>query len=429
MNGMNNTDMAALPIGVEFTLHDIANPNVYSYEIVRCDRSSNDVRIVSQGVLSRPVIKKFLDKKVNKPQAYTPSGIISTNKLNIEPNVLNGGEDPGYRVDNLDNHNLYQYISPDVSYLRESSKLIIDKTNLHINPVKYIFGMSADRASFNIISDSDRRDDNLYLSHSTMFRGGITTVKDGKGFVISNKISKVSYNSGVISSMAFLGYDDPNLAPTADYRANSYICNSISIINAIHNTLGSNDDLSINVASGHLNDDGNFKVPNISGNVVNTESPVEAMKYNFNYFKLYCQSNYILVNNHDRNNPNKAYEDGHGYVVIKRSVYNQCNITNYKFADSLKWDSLATVKDGKASETYSDKITNIDKYNFCNMVCWYGYNELFVAENKDNIYFKKWSPYATGGSCMLITIDNEWSNIIKDKFYNNYILSDTIGTD
>ena len=58
-----------------------------------------------------------------------------------------------------------------------------------------------------------------------------------------------------------------------------------------------------------------------------------------------------------------------------------------------------------------------------------GYNELFVAENKDNIYFKKWSPYATGGSCMLITIDNEWSNIIKDKFYNNYILSDTIGTD
>lgn len=429
MNGMNNTDMAALPIGVEFTLHDIANPNVYSYEIVRCDRSSNDVRIVSQGVLSRPVIKKFLDKKVNKPQAYTPSGIISTNKLNIEPNVLNGGEDPGYRVDNLDNHNLYQYISPDVSYLRESSKLMIDKTNLHINPVKYIFGMSADRASFNIISDSDRRDDNLYLSHSTMFRGGITTVKDGKGFVVSNKISKVSYNSGVISSMAFLGYDDPNLAPTADYRANSYICNSISIINAIHNTLGSNDDLSINVASGHLNDDGNFKVPNISGNVVNTESPVEAMKYNFNYFKLYCQSNYILVNNHDRNNPNKAYENGHGYVVIKRSVYNQCNITNYKFADSLKWDSLATVKDGKASETYSDKITNIDKYNFCNMVCWYGYNELFVAENKDNIYFKKWSPYATGGSCMLITIDNEWSNIIKDKFYNNYILSDTIGTD
>lgn len=429
MNGMNNADMAALPIGVEFTLHDITNPNVYSYEIVRCDRSSNDVRIVSQGVLSRPVIKKFLDKKVNKPQAYTPSGIISTNKLNIEPNILNGGEDPGYRVDNLDNHDLYQYISPDVSYLRESNKLMVDKTNLHINPVKYIFGMSASRTDFNIIGDSDRPDTDQYLSHSTMWRGGSFKVKDGNGFVVRNSISKILYNAGIVSATAFLGYDDPNLTPTADYRYNAYICNSISIINAIHNTLGSNDHLSINVASGHLNDDGEFKVPNINGDVINTKSPVEAMKYNFNYFKLYCQSNYILVNNHDRKNPNKAYEDGHGYVVIKRNVYNQCNITNYKFVDSLKWDSLATVKDGKALETYSDKVTNIDKYNFCNMVCWYGYNELFVAENKDKIYFKNWSPYATGGSCMLITIDNEWSNIIKDRYYNNYILSDTIGTD
>lgn len=428
MNGMNNADMAALPIGIEFTLHDITNPNVYSYEIVRCDRSSNDVRIVSQGVLSRPVIKKFLDKKVNKPQAYTPSGIISTNKLNIEPNVLPGGKELGYRVDNLDNHDLYQYISPDVSYLRESSKLIIDKTNLHINPVKYIFGMSADRTSFKMVTDTEIPDNNDYLSHSTMWRGGSYRVKDGNGFVVRNNISKIQYNSDIVSSTAFLGYDDPNLAQTADYRYNAYICNSISITNAIHNTLGQTT-LSININAEHLNDDSEFKVPNISGDVINTKSPVEAMRYNFNYFKLYCQSNYILVNNHDRKNPNKAYEDGHGYVVIKRNVYNQCNITNYKFVDSLKWDSLATVKDGKASETYSDKVTNIDKYNFCNMVCWYGYNELFVAENKDKIYFDNWSPYTTGGSCMLITIDNEWSNIIKDKFYNNYILSDTIGTD
>ena len=191
MNGMNNADMAALPIGIEFTLHDITNPNVYSYEIVRCDRSSNDVRIVSQGVLSRPVIKKFLDKKVNKPQAYTPSGIISTNKLNIEPNVLPGGKELGYRVDNLDNHDLYQYISPDVSYLRESSKLIIDKTNLHINPVKYIFGMSADRTSFKMVTDTEIPDNNDYLSHSTMWRGGSYSVKDGNGFVVRNNISKI----------------------------------------------------------------------------------------------------------------------------------------------------------------------------------------------------------------------------------------------
>jgi len=191
MNGIENSDMAALPIGVEFTLHDITNPNIYSYEIVRCDRSSNDVRVVSQGVLSRPIIKKFLDKKVNKPQAYTPSGIISTNKLNIEPNILNGGEDPGYRVDNIDNHDLYQYISPDVSYLRESSKLIIDKTNLHINPVKYIFGMSADRTGFNIVGDEDRHDDDHYLSHSTMYKEYPTPIKDGNGFVIRNSISKI----------------------------------------------------------------------------------------------------------------------------------------------------------------------------------------------------------------------------------------------
>lgn len=429
MNGMGNIDMAALPIGIEFTLHDITNPNIYSYEIVRCDRSSNDVRVVSQGVLSRPVIKKFLDNnKVNKPQAYTPSGLISTNKLNIEPNVLKAGKDLGYRVDNLDNHNLYQYISPDVSYIRESSKLIIDKTNIHINPVKYVFGMSAERQKFNIASDKDDKDTNEYLSHSAIYTEDTIPVKKGNGFVVSNKIRTVQTGSGIVAFNTFLGYDNPNLNTSVNYRDNAYICNSISITNAIHNTLGPTE-LSINISSEHLNDDSKFKVPNISSDTVNTDSPVEAMKYNFNYFKLYCQSNDILVNNHDRQNPNKAYKDGKGYVVIKRNVYNQCNITNYKFIESLKWDSLATVKDGKASETYSDKITNIGKYNFCNIVCWYGYNELFVAENKDKIYFDNWSPYATGGSCMLITIDNEWSNIIKDRYYNNYILSDTIGTD
>nr|DAI58335.1 MAG TPA: hypothetical protein [Crassvirales sp.] len=36
-----------MPIGVEFKLHDIDNEDIYSYEIVRCNRGSNDIRVIS----------------------------------------------------------------------------------------------------------------------------------------------------------------------------------------------------------------------------------------------------------------------------------------------------------------------------------------------------------------------------------------------
>jgi len=36
-----------MPIGVEFKIHGIDNDDIYYYEIVRCNRGSNDVRIIS----------------------------------------------------------------------------------------------------------------------------------------------------------------------------------------------------------------------------------------------------------------------------------------------------------------------------------------------------------------------------------------------
>jgi hypothetical protein len=64
MNNIRGRELSVMPIGIEFKIHDIDNDDIYYYEIVRCNRGSNDIRIISQGVLSRPVIKKFMDDSV-----------------------------------------------------------------------------------------------------------------------------------------------------------------------------------------------------------------------------------------------------------------------------------------------------------------------------------------------------------------------------
>jgi hypothetical protein len=47
MNGVKERELSVMPIGVEFKIHNIDDIDIYSYEIVRCNRSSNDIRVIS----------------------------------------------------------------------------------------------------------------------------------------------------------------------------------------------------------------------------------------------------------------------------------------------------------------------------------------------------------------------------------------------
>jgi len=76
-----NTELGINSLGVEFTLHDLDKYDIAQYEIVRCNRTSNDISVVSQGVISRPVKKMFKDYTNHPNQPYTPNFVITTNKF------------------------------------------------------------------------------------------------------------------------------------------------------------------------------------------------------------------------------------------------------------------------------------------------------------------------------------------------------------
>jgi hypothetical protein len=76
-----NTELGINSLGVEFTLHDLDKYDIAQYEIVRCNRTSNDISVVSQGVISRPIKKIFNDYTNHPNQPYTPNFVITTNKF------------------------------------------------------------------------------------------------------------------------------------------------------------------------------------------------------------------------------------------------------------------------------------------------------------------------------------------------------------
>lgn len=169
-----NSALVVRPLGIQFSV-DLTSINEYienndeytdldkiqAYEIVRCYRSSNDVQNIAQGVLSRPIKKvKNPNSSVTIDPVYTPTGILTTaaywngecwaahNDAFVDKYGLGSDEVKNlneYEADNFDNSTLFQFICPEVCYNKEYISTIIQKQNMYLQPVYYVFGAGKGR--------------------------------------------------------------------------------------------------------------------------------------------------------------------------------------------------------------------------------------------------------------------------------------------
>lgn len=431
INGIRKRELSVMPIGVEFKIHDINNDSIYSYEIVRCNRGSNDIRIISQGVLSRPVIKMYMDDSIHKDQYYTPSGFLTINRLNIDPPYNRGAGnnyliDTNYRVNNFSNQNLFQFVSPEFSYTNKSIVDFIDKSNVKLDILKYLFSLNSDNKyveqTLNVTNDL------------TFLKQEITSISpfNSTDFICNNGISFNSYSLSPFKPIVKNG-KTLSLDTTNQMYTNALLYNNLTINDQISNIYGVRKAI-INTSSDVLMKDCECSVVMPETNTLQTKTYndiEQAQKIKYQYFKLYCQSNSILVNDNDPSNPYNSFyatQDDKlaAYEVVKHNVKNQYGINSKQISESLKWNDLFEVKNDKTEQKFSDKLNLVGEHGFCNVVCWGQYNEKPKNIVKEYVHLVNLAMYALGGTSLLFTIDG----ILKKELNkNDKILSETIGAD
>ena len=427
INGIRMRELSVMPIGVEFKIHDIDNDDIYSYEIVRCNRGSNDVRIISQGVLSRPVIKTYIDNSVQKSQYYTPSGFLTTNRLNIDPVHITGSllqytVDVGYRINNFSNQNLFQFISPEFSYTNKSIVDFVDKSNVKLDILKYLFSLNSDvnyvEYEFQLAGQSDSTKIKKYPFNATNF--------------ICNK-----GNSGEQSFSPFKQIQKKGVTLSLDendsFKNNVQLYNNLHIYNQLCNVYGTSFAV-INIIDNWSIRNGKYSVVMPEGNGYRSrtyEDIEQAQRIKYQYFKLYNQSNSVLVNDSDPSDPYNTYyvtqnDKLAGYEVVKHDVKNQYGINSKVVSNSLKWNDLFEVKNDKTEQKFSDTLNIVGEHGFCNVVCWGAYNETPKGIRNKDIHLTDYAMYALGGTSLLFTIDGK---LKKELSKNDKILTETIGVD
>lgn len=425
MNGIKEKELSVMPIGVEFELHDIHNEDIYSYEIVRCNRSSNDIRVISQGVLSRPVIKKFMDDSIQKDQHYTPSGFLTTNRLNIDPpynrytNYL--PVDINYRVNNFSNQNLFQFISPEFSYTNKSIIDFVDKSNIKLDMLKYLFSLN---------SNHKLVEQNIKITGSTI--SSEPNLKS-ESFNTTNFICKKGGEIGTYGLKPFKNDNSLEFDINNPYYRNIFLYNNLYSYDQINNIYGVSDTV-LDVSHDLLIRDYTCNVIMPGSNIFVSKifhEIEQAQKIKYQYFKLYCQSNSILVNNNDALNPYNTYYKSQdnklvGYDIVKHDVKNQYGINSKQISEALKWNDLFEIKNDKSEQKFSDKLNLVGEHGFCNVICWGQYNEQPKSIRRNDVHLVDIAMYALGGTSLLFTIDGK---LKKELNNNNKLLSETIGAD
>lgn len=397
INGFNtfeaggiNTELGVNVLGVEFKLHDLDKYDIAQYEIVRCNRTVNDISIVSQGVVSRPV-KKY-EHKSNKNYPHTPNFILSTNKFITSSSFKNQLNDISSTnnelpcATNIFNDSLYQFLSPEFSFTPTTVMDVIKGSNTNINTLKYLFPNSSFEKRNDKWFAENQQYPLLQINHSTDTPKSI----DYNGFERNAKI----YDN-------YSDYTTFKLAYNLDINKNG------------------------GGSSPYYEDD--------------VERVVDKLKTSKLIFKYYNQASTVTILPHRKGFvDNITYEYNnktYTYGTVTQGSDNICEIVNSKFIKGEKWNNFGTLDSkGKPSLKYIDQINVIGTYQFCNWVMGGMYD---INVEQLNVWFLKGNDITymcsnligPGSSGLLIQLNNKWKT--HDSAQSNseiYQLTDTIGS-
>lgn len=157
-------DLAVFPIGIQVEITGTLPEDVVGYEVVRCRRTLDNIKNITQGVLARPIHRTAVSKGGGvdlSSQVYCPTGYLTTARWckgaspagPIEGYGANTGatqEDHGCGAyaTNFDNFNVYQFVSAETTYQSESTQQMIDAigvNNLSLDGLKMLFGQNSSK--------------------------------------------------------------------------------------------------------------------------------------------------------------------------------------------------------------------------------------------------------------------------------------------
>jgi hypothetical protein len=417
-------DLIVKPLGIEFDVRNLPEDCV-GYEIVRCQRKESDIATISQGVISRPIAEQYSPGLASRPTTagsavYTPSGFITTNRYwtgnDAYARVHSNADSSGWEADNFENNTIYQFISPEVSYLKGSMKDFDNNVSLSLNPVKYIFGASSTTLgnTYNQYKKSlayeGKRYRGIYPSAGNgRFACGYDTFvqsDDGKsaeyktltrdkaksnvlfptlcckndGIDIVNSLYKFrsTFELSVEGGVSQAGYDDISTDSNGNHnqytgvtpsRGNIYI-NSDGIL-----TRG------VSFVMSYGNED------NVTDGGFQTVRDATYM-----YVKLYEQSSNVWSRVHSANHIGQAGyikgDEAVGYTPVYRRINNSLKfaVKDSVIPKEFSWDDYASrVKDtANWTKSFNDKIDAIGNTNYCNYVSGGGFSQNLEAKDGDN---------------------------------------------
>lgn len=419
-------DLIVKPLGIEFDVRNLPEDCV-GYEIVRCQRKESDIATISQGVISRPIAEQYSPMLASRPTTagsivYTPSGFITTNRYwtgnDAYARVHSNADSSGWEADNFENNTIYQFISPEVSYLKGSMEDFDNNVSLSLNPVKYIFG-----ASSTTLGDTYNQYKTSLTYEGKKYRGIYPSA--GNGRFACGYDTFVQSDDGQSTVYKTLTRDKAKsnvLFPTLCCKNDG-----VDIVNSLYKfrssfelsredgyglTEAGKDDISTDSNGNHnqytgvtpsrgniyINSDGTL-TRGVSfvmsygneGNV--TDGGFQTVRdATYMYVKLYEQYSYVWSRVHNANHIGQAGyikgDEAVGYVPVYRRINNSLKfaVKDSVIPKEFSWDDYASrVKDtANWTKSFNDKIDAIGNTNYCNYVSGGGFSQNIEAKDGDN---------------------------------------------
>ena len=454
-----NPSLSVRPLGIKFDVNINKYNNILKskdvsedmlidkYEIVRVSRNETDIKNLSQGVISRPV-KKIINRnavlETNVDYPYTPTGLLTTANIwsgtgfQAYNDNVTSSETDNFECSNYENHQLYQFVSPEILYQKDSTSQLISGNGFKITPVNYLFNQTSyytpDRyyavpandpqpGEYNgcsALTGNWNNDRGRYIqvgNTNFSFR-----MPSGGNIILTVRDTHIPEDLKLFAHTLFYPYNNTTAMYHCQYPIHS-----------------------------DLNDSGNniltytyFDKPIAGLQGVNKHEtnvlPVSFTKQIIGYSKLYHQSSNIYLRSYTSYDYTDPYyginykEDGEYIPIIGAlqacskvnlsELKDSYEILDFKMSEEIAWNGLYedTKNDnGKVSTNfkYPDTITNIGNTTFCNCVCWGTINNqdylqedhdilssstnLLGKMGNDNLYNVM---VGVGGRCALINIED-----------------------
>lgn len=431
-------------IGIEFTVNTDSFPeDVTGYEIVRCNRTQNDIKTLTQGVLSRPI--QFHDntslvkdeENTTKPGIQSkiyplmPTGYISTawwysggvtayrakdSSTTLIPafnrndyQYRSDQEDEFYpQCDNFENVDTYQFISAESTYLKDST-LDLLKDDIYIQPYRYLFpytnsDISIVRNIYNLQYLSVPLGNNsqvpLYFGYNdwTSYTGQNEGIEWSKMNIedIAQYLYVFYTNLSIGSNIYWDGKSARHYTQNVGYGEDRTIISQCSKYEDIKT--------SYNSVQGVNNVYDMFSQVYTPGLQQDVTSWKKIIPYTYSYCKLYDDDDIVACLK------NKIKQS---YATFEQS---SIKIKDIKQAGEPKWNQLYSIgENGNFTQTYDNNTINIGTKTYNNYVMGplYGVDvnsEQFPMKSPNDQIINNSrgdTLTATGGRCYVIQFDFE----------------------